>query len=107
MTTRVCIIIDDLIASGGTILRAAEACRKLGASNVMACATHGIFVGKANAVVADDVLERLVVTDTVPAFRIDPAIAARKLVVLDGARLFGQAIDCIRTGRSVEALTEA
>jgi ribose-phosphate pyrophosphokinase len=104
---RVCIIIDDLIASGGTVLRAAEACRKLGASGVIACATHGIFVGKANDVVAADVLERLVVTDTVPAFRIDPNIAARKLVVLDSASLFGQAIDCIRSGRSVEALTEA
>jgi ribose-phosphate pyrophosphokinase len=73
----------------------------------MACATHGIFVGKANDVVADDVLERVIVTDTVPPFRINPDIAARKLVVLDSASLFGQAIDCIRTGRSVEALTEA
>jgi ribose-phosphate pyrophosphokinase len=103
---RVCIIIDDLIASGGTILRAAKACRKLGASGVIACATHGIFVGSANDIVADDVLERLIVTDTVPPFRIDPNIAARKLVVLDSASLFGQAIDCIHTGRSVEALTE-
>jgi ribose-phosphate pyrophosphokinase len=103
---RVCIIIDDLIASGGTILRAAEACQRLGASSVMACATHGIFVGKANDVVANDVLERLIVTDTVPPFRIEPAIAARKLVVLDSASLFGQAIDCIRTAGSIEALSE-
>lgn len=103
---RVCIIIDDLIASGGTLLRAAEACWKLGASRVMACATHGIFVGKANEVLADDVLERFVITDTVPPFRINPEIAARKLVVLDGASLFGQAIECIRTGSSIEEMFE-
>jgi ribose-phosphate pyrophosphokinase len=103
---RVCIIIDDLIASGGTLLRAAEACRKLGASRVLACATHGIFVGKANDVLADDMLERFVITDTVPPFRINAEIAARKLVVLDAASLFGQAIDCIRTGKSIEEMIE-
>lgn len=103
---RVCIIIDDLIASGGTLLRAAEACRNLGASRVLACATHGIFVGKANDVLADNMLERFVITDTVPPFRINPEIAARKLVVLDGASLFGQALDRIRTGKSIEEMIE-
>lgn len=104
---KICIIIDDLIASGGTLLRAAEACRKLGASRVMACATHGIFVGKANEVLADEMLERFVITDTVPPFRIHPEIAARKLVVLDAAALFAQAIDCIRSGTSIEQVFEA
>lgn len=103
---RTCIIIDDLIASGGTLLRAAEACRKGGAARVIACATHGIFVGKANDVVADEALERFVITDTVAPFRINPELAARKLVVLDGAALFGQAIDCIRTGKSIEEMIE-
>ena len=103
---RTCIIIDDLIASGGTLLRAAEACRKGGAARVIACATHGIFVGKANDVVADDALERFVITDTVLPFRIKPELAARKLVVLDGAALFGHAIDCIRTGKSIEEMIE-
>ena len=98
---RVCIVIDDLIASGETLFRAAEACRKLGASRVLACATHGIFVGKANEVLADDTIECFVITDTVPPFRIDPQIAAHKVVILDGASLFGQAIDCIRTGKSL------
>jgi ribose-phosphate pyrophosphokinase len=104
---RVCIIVDDLIASGGTLLRAAEACRKLGASRVLACATHGMFVGNADDVLADDMIERFVITDTIPPFRINPEVAARKLVVLDGASLFGQAIDCIRTGKSVEEMVEA
>jgi ribose-phosphate pyrophosphokinase len=106
VTGRVCIIVDDLIASGGTLLRAAEACRKGGASRVMACATHGNFVGKANDVLADDMIERFVITDTVPPFRITPEIASRKLVVLDAASLFGQAIDRIRTGKSIEEMFE-
>ena len=40
------VIIDDLISTGGTLLHAAEACRKSGAKKVYAAASHGIFVGK-------------------------------------------------------------
>lgn len=104
---KACIIVDDLIASGGTLLRAAEACRRGGAARVMACATHGIFVGKANDVLADDAVERFVITNTVPPFRVAPEIAARKLVVLDGASVFGEALDCIRTSRSIEEMFDA
>jgi ribose-phosphate pyrophosphokinase len=44
VSDRVALIIDDLISSGGTILRAAHACRELGAREVHAIATHGLFV---------------------------------------------------------------
>ncbi len=103
---RVCIILDDLIASGGTILRAAEACRRVGASRVIACATHGNFVDQANEVLASDALERFVITDTIPPSRIRPDLADRKLMILDSASLFGQAIDGIRNGRPIEEVFE-
>lgn len=103
---RVAIIIDDLISSGGTILRAARACRALGAREVHAVATHGLFVDKASEVIADEALEQVVVTDSVPPFRVDTAAMGDKLVVLDSAPLFAEAIRRIDEGGSLTALVE-
>jgi ribose-phosphate pyrophosphokinase len=104
---RIAIIVDDLISSGGTILRAAHACRELGAREVHAVASHGLFVDNATEVVADDALEQVVVTDSVPPFRLDPATVGDKLVVLDSAPLFAEAIRRIDEGGSLTALVEA
>jgi len=104
---RVAIIMDDLISTGGTIARAVAACRSRGAKAVYAVATHGIFVGEAARMVADPGLERLVVTDTIPPFRLDPALVRRKVTVLDTAPLFAEAIRRIHTGGSVVELSEA
>jgi ribose-phosphate pyrophosphokinase len=103
---RVAIIVDDLISSGGTILRAALACRELGARNVFAVATHGLFVDNAVNVIADDALDQVVVTDSVPPFRLDPAAARGKLVVLESAPLFAEAIRRIHEGGSISELVE-
>ena len=103
---RVAIIIDDLISSGGTILRAAHACRELGASEVHAVATHGLFVEGASTLIADAALEQVVVIDSVPPFRLDPASGGDKLVVLDSAPLFAEAIRRIDEGGSITALVE-
>ena len=104
---RVAIIVDDLISTGGTIARAVAACRSRGARAVYAVATHGIFVGEAARMVADPGLERLVVTDTIPPFRLDPALVRSKVTVLDTAPLFAEAIRRIHTGGSVVELSEA
>jgi ribose-phosphate pyrophosphokinase len=56
--------------------------------------------------VADPGLERLVVTDTIPPFRLDPALVRDKLTVLDTAPLFAEAIRRIHTGGSVVELVE-
>jgi len=103
---RIAIILDDLISTGGTISRAVAACRSRGARAVYAAATHGIFVGAASRMVADPGLERLVVTDTIPPFRLDPALVRDKLTVLDTAPLFAEAIRRIHTGGSVVELVE-
>lgn len=103
---RIAIVLDDLISTGGTIARAVAACRQRGARAVYAAATHGIFVGAAGRMVADPGLERLVVTDTIPPFRLDPALVRDKLTVLDTAPLFAEAIRRIHTGGSVTQLVE-
>lgn len=103
---RVAIIVDDLISTGGTIARAVAACRSRGARTVYAAATHGIFVGEAARMVDDAGLERLVITDTIPPFRLDPALVRRKVTVLDTAPLFAEAIRRIHTEGSVVELSE-
>ena len=72
------VIVDDLVSAGHTLDRAARACLAQGASRVIAAATHGVFAGPANEVLAASPIERLVVTDTVPGQRLsDPALLAR------------------------------
>lgn len=104
---RIAIILDDLISTGGTIARAVAACRSRGARAVYAAATHGIFVGDAARMVADPGLDRLVITDTIPPFRLDPALVRGKVTVLDTAPLFAEAIRRLHTGGSVVELVEA
>jgi ribose-phosphate pyrophosphokinase len=89
---RTAIILDDMISTGATLKRAVDACRESGAVAVYAAATHGLFVGEANAIVADANLQQVVVTDSIPPFRLDPQLAAEKLVTLDTVPLFAEAI---------------
>ncbi len=98
---RTAIIIDDLISTGTTILRAANAARKRGARKVYAAATHGLFVEGAEAVVADPALERILVADSVPPFRLAPDLVRARLEVLDTAPLIAEAIRRICTHGSI------
>lgn len=103
---RCAIVVDDLIGSGTTIARTVKACRSVGATAVYAAATHGLFVGDAQQVLADDALTGIVVTDSVPPFRLGEGKARAKLVVLPSANLFGDAIVRIHNGESITQLLE-
>jgi len=90
------LVFDDLIVSGETMLRAAQALRRAGAREVIAFAAHGLFIAPAAELLADAAISRIVVSDSVPPFRL-PADGpvARKLQVVSAVPLFGQAIrDC-------------
>jgi ribose-phosphate pyrophosphokinase len=99
---RLVLLFDDLIASGGTLVRAARRCRAHGAREVWALATHGLFLGGAPALFAEPALARIVVTDTVPA----PAgeAAAGRLRVLPVAGLLAAAIARLHGGTDAAAL---
>jgi ribose-phosphate pyrophosphokinase len=101
------ILVDDLISSGTTLVRAAQICRRHGAQRIYAAATHGVFSGQADAAIGDPALERVVVTDTIPPFRLSPAVVAEKLAVLDAASLFGEAIRRIHSGGSLTEILPA
>ena len=87
------LLLDDLIASGETLQRSAAALRRAGARDVIGCAAHGLFVDKAPLLLGGDGLSRLIVTDSVPAFRLpDGGPVRAKLHVVSAAPLFAQAI---------------
>lgn len=104
---KVAVIVDDLISTGGTIARAVRACRERGAKRIYAVATHGVFVGDAARVLAIGDLERLIVTDTIPPFRLPADFVREKMVVLESAPLFAEAIRRIHEGGSLVELLEA
>ncbi|OGO76447.1 MAG: ribose-phosphate pyrophosphokinase, partial [Chromatiales bacterium RIFOXYA1_FULL_46_5] len=63
---RDCIIVDDMIDTGGTLCKAAEALKEQGAKRVFAYATHPIFSGNAAENIRNSVIDELIITDTIP-----------------------------------------
>ena len=98
---RVAIIVDDLIAAGNTVARAAQSCRQAGAKRVLAVATHGVFAAAANSVLAAAPIERVVVTDTIPPLRITDAAVTSRLAQVSAAGLFAEAIRRLHSGGSL------
>jgi ribose-phosphate pyrophosphokinase len=103
---RAVLILDDLISTGTTVSRAAAACHAGGARSVRAAATHGLFLGNAPRVLAEARLDELVVTNTVPPFRMTGRWAGAHLTVLDTSAVFAAAIERMHTGGSLVALLE-
>lgn len=103
---RVAIVVDDIVSSGTTLARAAEGCRKHGAQTIYAAATHGLFVKNASEVIANPALAKVVVTNSVPPFRLDKALLKDKVNVVDAAPLFAEAIRRIHTGGDLEEFLE-
>lgn len=90
---KVAVIIDDLISTGTTLLRAARACCVAGASRIFAAAAHGLFMDGATDLLADRAFEKIVITDTVPPFRVPTDVARRRLTILDSTPLAARAIE--------------
>jgi len=97
------LIVDDLISTGNTLLRAARSARKVGAKRVIALLTHGLFMPGAAEVIADPAIDQLVVTDAVPAFRLDRR-AQSKVVTLPAAPLLAETIRRLHEERSLTDL---
>ena len=89
---RTAVIVDDLISTGGTLVRAATACRAAGAERVFAAAAHGLFIGGAPELIETPALERIVVLDTIPPFRLTPEVLAARVSVIDAAASLARAI---------------
>ena len=86
---RVCLLVDDLIDTGRTIAKAAEALKANGATGVVVAATHAVFSDPAVEVLQSDVIDQVVVTDTLP---LDKGKHWDRLTVLPIAPLLARAI---------------
>jgi ribose-phosphate pyrophosphokinase len=98
---KVALIVDDEVASGGTLVEAARFVLERGAAAVEACVVHAVLSGKATERIEASPLRQLVVTDTVP---VPPAKRTDKIRVASVAPLFADAIRAIHDGSSVSRL---
>ncbi|GAB78004.1 ribose-phosphate pyrophosphokinase [Austwickia chelonae] len=101
VTGRTCILVDDMIDSGGTICQAADALVKAGAKSVVIAATHAIFSDPAVDRLKSSVAREVIVTNTLP---IPPEKQFEKLQVLSIAPLISQAIHEVFEDGSVTSL---
>jgi ribose-phosphate pyrophosphokinase len=98
------LVVDDLISTGGTLLRAARAARDAGARRVIALVTHGLFMAGAAEALADPAIERLIITDAVPAFQLATGPARNKVDVLPAAPLLAEAVRRLDQGTGLADL---
>ncbi|WP_051955646.1 ribose-phosphate diphosphokinase [Beijerinckia mobilis] len=98
-----CIIVDDLISTGGTLVRAARAALRGGGRRVIACVAHGLFMEGSAETLADSAIERIVATDSVPPFRLPAGPVRDKLEIVSAAPLIAETIRRLHDG---EPLTD-
>ena len=97
-----CLIVDDLIDTAGTLVKAAEALLKQGAKSVRACATHAVLSGPAVERIENSEIEEVVVTNSIPLS--DTADGCRRIKWLSVAPLLAKAIQSIHEDGSVSTL---
>lgn len=98
---KVAIMSDDMIITGGTLIEGAKALKEAGATDVYACATHGLFPGDALERLSESELREIVVTDTVP---VNPLRAPDKLRVLTVSGILAETIQNVFGDESVSAI---
>jgi ribose-phosphate pyrophosphokinase len=101
---RDCIIVDDMIDTGGTLCKAAEALKEHGARRVFAYATHPILSGSAAENITNSVIDEVIVTDSVPLT--DELKAVEKIKVLTLADMLAETIRRVSNEESISALFE-
>src|SRR5882724_752 len=97
-----CILVDDIVDSGGTLVNAADALLEKGATDVYAYITHGVLSGGAVARIASSNLKELVITDSIQPT--EAVRVARNIRVLSVSTLIGEAIARTAAEESVSSL---
>ena len=98
---KTCLLVDDLIATGSSLVEAANALDRAGATAVYACVTHPILTGTARSDIASSCLKELIVTNTIP---LDAKKPHPKISVLSVAPLLSEAIQRIHYEQSISTL---
>jgi ribose-phosphate pyrophosphokinase len=98
---RTCVLVDDMIDTGGTIVAAADLLVQRGAERVLCATTHGVFSGPAIDRVKNSVIEKVYVTNTLP---LPPDKQIDKIEVLSIAPIIARAIDAVFEDSSVSEI---
>ena len=99
---RTCVLVDDIVDSGGTLCNAAEALKEAGAKSVHAYITHGVLSGGAVSRISSSPLESMVITDSI--LGTEAVRVANNIKQITIAPLMGEAIERISDARSVSSL---
>lgn len=101
MEGRDAVLVDDLIATGGSLLEAAQALKKNGVKKICAAVVHGVLSGNAIKDIENSIIEELIITDTIPLTdeRNHP-----KITVLSVAPLLAEAVKRIHQEESISCL---
>lgn len=104
VANRDCILVDDMIDTGGTLCKAAEALKERGAKRVFAYATHPIFSGDASINLKNSVIDEVVVCDTIPLSEKIEILPNVRTLTLAG--MLSEAIRRISNEESISAMFE-
>ena len=96
------LIVDDMIGSGGTLIKAAEILKQKGANEIYACATHGIFNNNAKEKLATSPLSKVIITDSIPQDK--DKDKNEKINVVNLTSLFAETIFRISHGQSISEM---
>jgi len=95
------VLLDDIIATGGSLINAATAIKKLGAKSVYACVTHAVLSEDSKAKIENSALNKLFVLDTI---HVPEENRPMNMEILSVAEYFAEAIMCIHEGNAISAL---
>ena len=99
---KICVLVDDIVDSAGTLCNAANALKEKGAKEIYSYIAHGVLSGNASDLIKDSIIKEMVITDSILASK--QVKDVKKIRHISIANIFGDAIKAINSNSSVSAL---